>query len=69
MAEPGAAISYKSYDGAQLVRYPWQGRQVALLTESDLLDRSVMSRLLDALDRAFDVYASLTGREPSTFKN
>ena len=69
MPLPGAPLIYTSYDGATLTLYPWTGSQIAVLTTSNSLDPNVMEPLLDALDRAFDVYAYITGREPALFRN
>src|SRR5689334_961790 len=67
MSSPESALSYTSYDGASLTLYPWTGRHVALLTASNTLNPQTMAALLSGLDSAYDVYAYVTGREPSPF--
>ena len=61
------AINYRSYDGDDLVLNPWRGRRVALLTASRELDATVIERILDGLDAAYDVYLRITGRAPAPF--
>ncbi len=46
---------------------PWQGRKVSVLVEAGVArDRLVMTKLVRALDRAWDYYARTTGRLPAT---
>jgi len=64
-----ATIPYLSINGDDLDLVPWPGEHVALLTPPDMdLDPVVVSRLLTALDEAWEYYASITGREPTPFK-
>ena len=46
----------------------WSGRHVAVLTASNALDPGDMAVLLEGLDKAFEVYAFITGREPTPFR-
>ena len=49
----------------------WRGSEVALLTPADNLDRydpSVLPHIAGTLDRAWDFYAEITGREPDPLK-
>lgn len=56
--------SYETFDGARVEREVWLGRRVALLPDQVSLDEPTVARILEALDRAADFYADLTGREP-----
>ena len=60
-------IPYTSYDGDQLSLYAWEGQRVALLTASTTYDEEVMALVLHGLDRAYDAYALITGREPTPY--
>jgi hypothetical protein len=65
-----ATFPYLSFDGDELELVPWAREHVALLTPSDMeLDPAVVSRLLEALDAAWEYYASITGREPALAKH
>jgi serralysin len=49
----------------------WRGSDVALLTPADELNRyqpNVLQKIVGALDRAWNFYARVTGREPSLFQ-
>jgi hypothetical protein len=50
---------------------PWEGTHVALLTEpppgGGAYDPAVITRILNALDGAYEVYAQFTGATPSPF--
>lgn len=48
--------------------FPWQGKEVVFLTTRRDVDREVMARLLARLDDGWRLYADLTGRRPSLFK-
>ena len=46
---------------------PWQGRHVSVLVEPGVTrDPEVMTKLVQALDRAWSYYATTTGRLPAT---
>ena len=75
--EPGSRVDYgriafyperwkKAGTDTRLV--PWRGKQVVFLTTDSDLDRKVVGRLLDRLDRGWKLYAELTGRPPRLTK-
>lgn len=64
---PVGPLPYHSYDGDDLSLYASQGRNVALLTASAALDPEIVAAILDALDRAYDVYVQITGGEPTPY--
>jgi serralysin len=65
---PTARVSYTSIDETPLELVPWEGEHVAFLTQSDALDPDVMARIVGAVDRAWEFYAGVTGREPAPFE-
>lgn len=58
-------VAWQTFEGKRVELVPWVGRRVALLTRREDLDRVVIARILDALDRAWDYYRDVTGREPA----
>jgi hypothetical protein len=60
-------VPYTAFDGHTETLIPWQGRNVSVLVEPGI-DRNpkVMTRLVKALDRAWDYYATTTGQLPAT---
>jgi len=48
--------------------YPWQGKEVVLLTTKDDLDGEVMARFVGRLDGGWKLYADLVGKPPRPFK-
>ena len=48
---------------------PWSGEQVVFLTTHAEFDGQVMRRLVERLDRAWELYAQLTGRSPGRLKH
>lgn len=65
---PDGALPYYAYDGYLVSLYPWQGQRVALLTSANDLDGDVMEDILNRIDAAYDVYATITGRIPEPYK-
>jgi hypothetical protein len=63
-APPALPITHNSMRSGALQRYAWKGKYVALLTETNTLDRYVMKHWLNILDSAYAYYAKCTGREP-----
>jgi serralysin len=62
-----APVVYTAIDGHTETLTPWQGREVSVLVEAGIpRDPKVMTKLVDALDRAWDYYAATTGRLPGT---
>jgi serralysin len=59
-------ILYTAIDGHTETLIPWQGQNVSVLVEPGVdRNRGVMTRLVDALDRAWNYYAETTGRLPA----
>jgi serralysin len=60
------AVSYTAIDGHTETLIPWQGRYVSVLVEPGVTrDRTVMGKLVKALDRAYEYYADTVGRLPA----
>src|SRR4051812_7786255 len=59
-----APVTYVSFANNSYLLTPWEGSRVTVLTRSTSLDPMVMSRVVGALDDAWNVYADLTGRVP-----
>ena len=61
-----APIVYTAIDGHTETLAPWQGAHVAVLVDPGVTRRrSVITRLVRALDRAWSYYAMTTGRLPA----
>jgi hypothetical protein len=61
------AVSYTAIDGHQETLVPWQGEHVSVLVEAGVPRKhKVMTRLVRALDRAWDYYAATAGQLPAT---
>jgi serralysin len=59
-------VAYTAFDGHTETLTPWQGRHVSVLVEPGVKrNPQVMSKLVSALDRAWNYYASTTGRVPA----
>jgi hypothetical protein len=59
-------VPYNAFDGHIETLVPWQGRNVTVLVEPGIdRDPKVMTRLVKALDRAWDYYAETTGQLPA----
>lgn len=67
-ADGPRVVTYTTFDGAQLERWSWLGRHVALLTARADLDRPTMTRILAGLDAAYEYYAASTGQIPQSAK-
>jgi hypothetical protein len=61
---PTSTITYRAFDGTEYERYPWEGKKLTLLSETNELDPVTMKRWLDGVDGAYNYYAVCTGREP-----
>ncbi|MBI5385303.1 MAG: calcium-binding protein [Verrucomicrobia bacterium] len=48
--------------------HPWPGERVIFFTTRTNFDSAVMARFVGRLDRAWKLYADLTGRSPNAFK-
>ena len=59
-------ISYTTFNGASVMRVPYLGRRLALLSDREDLDPATVREILRALDVAADFYAEVTGRDPKT---
>jgi hypothetical protein len=61
-------VQYQAFDGKDYMLKPWLGRNIAVLTPpKQVLDTNVMTRIIDALDMAWDFYGQATGRQPAPF--
>jgi hypothetical protein len=59
-------VLYTAIDGHTETLVPWQGRYVSVLVEQGITrNPRVMTKLVRALDRAWDYYARTTGRLPA----
>ena len=63
-----AKVKYTTFRGESCDLSPWEGKNVVLLTPRSDLDSKTMTRLLDALDRVYEFYRDVTGREPHKLK-
>lgn len=60
------AVQYTAFDGHTETLVPWQGQHVSVLVERAVSrDPTVMTKLVNALDRAWSYYAATTGRLPA----
>ena len=75
--KPGAPFDYakfafqpKSWNERKLSMklIPWTGKDVIFLTTDDTLDPNLMGIWVSRLDAGWQLYADLTGRKPSPFK-
>lgn len=66
-AQPSSTVAYKSIQGQSYNLYPWFGQKIVVLTRSNALDPSVMSKIVSALDAAFGIYEDVTGTDPSPY--
>lgn len=62
------STSYITFYGDELKLYPWEGRNVAVLTATSKLDSGVMARIVEVCDATYDYYKAVTGRVPSVGK-
>jgi hypothetical protein len=61
-------VSYTTFDGHAETLVPWQGEKVAVLAKAGVSrDAGAMTRLVSALDRAYQFYAEATGRKPTPY--
>lgn len=63
---PGS-VTYTSFQGESYTLYPWYGENIVLLTRIASLDAAAVQAILDALDAAYGVYQTITGREPISY--
>jgi hypothetical protein len=62
-----APVLYTAIDGHTETLTPWQGQHVTVLVEPGVTrNPAVMTKLVEALDRAWEYYATTTGRLPAT---
>jgi hypothetical protein len=75
---PGAPVDYSASAfqpaawkerGFSLVLTPWTGQSVVFLTTDERLDPGLMGRWVSRLDAGWQLYADLTGRQPSLFRH
>ena len=58
------AYEYLSFKGQKFKKFPWEGKNVVLLTDGSNYDPFVMSRILNALDAAYESYSEITQFKP-----
>jgi len=58
---------YTSFDGQKLLLYPYAGTHVVLLVTEKYYDQAVLTKITQAVDRAYDYYMQATGREPAPY--
>jgi hypothetical protein len=59
-------VEYRDFKRNTHRLYPWEGRNIILLTESRDHDPELIGRLIDIFDQTFDYFARVTGRKPNT---
>lgn len=66
-SEDKVPVAYTSFppQEAQLMLYPWEGRNLVLLTASQSYQPAVIAKIVSTLDAAYDYYVAVTGRTPS----
>jgi hypothetical protein len=65
---PGPPVTYTTFVNAQDTLTPWVGQNVAILTPlGQSFDTATMSKIIGALDAAWNYYASITGRQPTPY--
>lgn len=65
----GPAISHERFGGERTTLFPWEGRNVVVLTKAQDLSPDVMGRILFTLDGVYDSYKSMTGFEPKVHRS
>jgi hypothetical protein len=65
---PGAPTDYATFSGGHVTLIPWVGQNVAVLTPpGGSFDSTTMTKVIRALDAAWNYYASTTGRQPTLY--
>lgn len=64
----GELYSYESFKDEKYQLYPWEGKNVVLLTKTNNLSPAIMGRILYALDTAYDTYRSISLYSPSSYR-
>ena len=64
---PDQSYWYHSQKGKEYQLTPWVGQYVVILTKDSKLNKSVMVKILRAIDSAYVFYHELTGRAPSPY--
>ncbi len=66
---PRPVISYRKFVGGHVRLQPWPGRRVAVLVPPGSFgDPRIMTRIVLAFDKAWDFYATTTGRQPALYR-
>lgn len=66
LIEPGSPITYTRFDGGRETLTPWVGRNVALLAPvSGSYSPQTMTKIIGALDSAWDFYEAMTRHAPA----
>jgi hypothetical protein len=57
-------LDYRSFFKDDLRRFPWEGRNIVLLTKSADHDPEVVGAIVEQFDEVFDYFVRVTGRKP-----
>ena len=60
----GALFKYQSFKGESSELYPWEGKNLVLLTKTNSLSPEIIGRIVSTLDKVFDSYSSITQYQP-----
>jgi len=61
-------VQYTSFQGKNLTLYAYKGRNISLLVDKSTYDITVLLKLIDKLDLAYDYYHLITDKYPEIFK-
>lgn len=73
LIEPGAAMDYSKLafypdrwveDNVSTTMYPWEGKNIVLLTTTNSFDQTTMTRFVATLDAGWELYGELLGQKP-----
>lgn len=65
----GCPIEYISFQNNKELLYPWKGKNIIMLSQKNNLDTLIMSKWIKSLDRSYDYFKFVTGKDPKTFSN
>ena len=61
-------VQYQSFQNQTYILKPWLGTNIAILTPTNATyGTNVMTQIVTALDKAYDLYRTATGRQPNTW--
>lgn len=62
-------VQYQSFQNQTYTLKPWLGTNIAILTPTNAaFGTNVMTQIVTALDKAYDLYRTATGRQPNTWE-